>query len=123
MEKKNLSQTVELLSERLKLQEIVENSYDKHKILSNSKSKKDSNRLKNDISDLEKENQVTIVNSINKIKKIALNTFLLDDEYIELLIENEKSEQKPGFKQRVEEMKRIKEQLKFMKEIYENKNF
>jgi len=123
LEKKNLSQTVELLSERLKLQEIVENSYDKHKILSNSKSKKDSNRLKNDISDLEKENQVTIVNSINKIKKIALNTFLLDDEYIELLIENEKSEQKPGFKQRVEEMKRIKEQLKFMKEIYENKNF
>ena len=123
LEKKNLSQTVELLSERLKLQEIVENSYDKHKILSNSKSKKDSNRLKNDISDLEKENQVNIVNSINKIKKIALNTFLLDDEYIELLIENEKSEQKPGFKQRVEEMKRIKEQLKFMKEIYENKNF
>ena len=123
LEKKNLSQTVELLSERLKLQEIVENSYDKHKILSNSKSKKDSNKLKNDISDLEKENQVTIMNSINKIKKIALNTFLLDDEYIELLIENEKSEKRPGFKQRVEEMKRIKEQLKFMKEIYENKNF
>ena len=136
LEKKNLLQTLELLSERRKLQDIVVNSYDKYillldknieyKKISISKSNKDSRKIKNEISDLKKEcleSQDIITNSMNKINNIALNKFLFEDEYLELLIEGEKNERREGFKQRIQTLKILKDQLKFMKEIYENKNF
>ena len=129
-------QTLELLSERKKLQDIVVNSYDKYillldknieyKKISISKSNKDSRKIKNEISDLKKEcleSQDIITNSMNKINNIALNKFLFEDEYLELLIEDEKNERREGFKQRIQALKILKDQLKFMKEIYENKNF
>ena len=65
-----------------------------------------------------------ITKSINRLQQIALNktVFESSEEYIELLIETEKSELKEGWKTRIEELKLLKQHKKILREIYKGEN-
>ena len=68
--------------------------------------------------------QDLITNGINRLKEIALNksVFATSEEYIDLLIQTEQSESKPGYEIRIEGLKLLKNQKKTLREIYERKN-
>ena len=68
--------------------------------------------------------QDLITNGINRLKEIALNksVFATSEEYIDLLIQTEMSENKPGYEIRIEGLKLLKNQKKALREIYEKKN-
>ena len=68
--------------------------------------------------------QELITKGINRLKEIALNksVFATSEEYIELLIQTERSECKPGYEIRIEGLKLLKNQKKTLREIYERKN-
>ena len=61
-----------------------------------------------------------IKNIINELEKIALNKDILEsaEQHIDLLIEVEKSEQKPGWRNRIEEFNILKKQKKQLREKY-----
>ena len=50
------------------------------------------------------------------------NYFELLEEYIELLIEYENNDKKPGFKTRIEQLEHLKQQKIILKEIYKGEN-
>jgi len=82
---------------------------------------------KKDLIDLNKhclDIQELITNGINRLKEIALNksVFATSEEYIDLLIQTEQSENKPGYEVRIEGLKLLKNQKKTLREIYERKN-
>ena len=58
------------------------------------------------------------------MKQIALNKneLELSEEYIELLIENEKCEQKLGYEARIEQLEHLKQNKILIKEIYKREN-
>uniref|UniRef100_A0A3Q2W1B4 Fibronectin type-III domain-containing protein n=1 Tax=Haplochromis burtoni TaxID=8153 RepID=A0A3Q2W1B4_HAPBU len=59
---------------------------------------------------------------LNKLREIALKPNPLSTpEYIDMLVEGEKSEGKPGWKKRVESLRSMKEKAELMKEKRENK--
>jgi len=64
--------------------------------------------------------QEEMKNTINELKKIALNKDVFDsaEQHIDLLIENEKFERKPGWQKRVEAFNILKRQKMKLKEIY-----
>ena len=68
--------------------------------------------------------QDLITKGINRLKEIALNksVFATSEEYIDLLIQTEQSENKPGYEIRIEGLKLLKNQKKTLREIYERKN-
>ena len=68
--------------------------------------------------------QDLITKSINRLQQITLNktVFESSEEYIELLIETEKSECKEGWKTRIEELKLLKQHKKILREIYKGEN-
>ena len=59
-------------------------------------------------------------NTINELKRIALNKDVFDsaEEHLDLLIENEKFEQKPGWQKRIEAFNLLKRQKRKLREIY-----
>ena len=65
-----------------------------------------------------------ITSGINRLKEIALNksVFATSEEYIDLLIQTERSECKPGYEIRIEGLNLLKNQKKTLREIYERKN-
>ena len=82
---------------------------------------------KKDLIDLNIEclnNQDLITKSINKLQQIALNksVFESSEEHIDLLIENEKTEHKEGWKTRIEGLELLKQQKKLLREIYNGEN-
>ena len=82
---------------------------------------------KNDLISLNKqclEIQDLITHGINRLKEIALNksVFATSEEYIDLLIQTEQSENKPGYEIRIEGLKLLKTQKKTLREIYEKRN-
>ena len=79
--------------------------------------------LEKDISNMNIElmnTQEEMKNTINELKKIALNKDLFDsaEQHIDLLIENEKFERKPGWQKRIEAYNILKRQKIKLKEIY-----
>ena len=64
--------------------------------------------------------QEEMKNTINELKRIALNKDVFDsaEEHLDLLIENEKFEQKPGWQKRIEAFNLLKRQKRKLKEIY-----
>ena len=68
--------------------------------------------------------QDLITKGINRLKEIALNksVFATSEEYIDLLIQTEMSENKPGYEIRIEGLKLLKNQKRALREIYEKKN-
>lgn len=82
--------------------------------------KKDLLKLNKDCLDT----QDLITQGINRLKEIALNksVFATDEEYIDLLIQTEKSDMKPGYDVRIEGLLMLKKQKKTLREIYEKKN-
>lgn len=68
--------------------------------------------------------QDMITKGINRLKEIALNksVFATDEEYIDLLIQTEKSDMKPGYETRIEGLLLLKKQKKILRESYEKKN-
>ena len=68
--------------------------------------------------------QDLITSGINRLKEIALNksVFATSEEYIDLLIQTERSECKPGYEIRIEGLNLLKNQKKTLREIYERKN-
>jgi hypothetical protein len=65
--------------------------------------------------------QEKIRNCINKLDSIALKSGVLDgsDDYIDLMIISEESEKKLGYKARISSLKDLKNEYKFLREIYE----
>ena len=68
--------------------------------------------------------QDLITNGINRLKQIALNksVFATSEEYIDLLIQTEQSENKPGYEVRIQGLKLLKNQKRVLREIYERRN-
>ena len=64
--------------------------------------------------------QDLITNGINRLKQIALNksVFATSEEYIDLLIQTEQSENKPGYEVRIQGLKLLKNQKRVLREIY-----
>ncbi len=82
---------------------------------------------KNDLIQLNKDCldiQDLITKGINRLKEIALNksVFATSEEYIDLLIQNERSECKEGYEIRIQGLQLLKKQKKTLREIYERKN-
>ena len=68
--------------------------------------------------------QDLITNGINRLQEIALNksVFATSEEYIDLLIQTEKSDAKEGYEIRIEGLQLLKKQKQTLREIYEKKN-
>ena len=68
--------------------------------------------------------QEQIKNSVDKLKKIALNSnsYESSEEYIDLLIESEKSEKKQGYLERIMGLEELKKQYQILREVYKNEN-
>ena len=82
---------------------------------------------KQDITNLNVEcinTQYLITKSINRLQQITLSktVFESSEEYIELLIETEKSEHKEGWQTRIEGLELLKQQKKMLREIYKGEN-
>ena len=63
--------------------------------------------------------QDLITSGINRLKEIALNksVFATSEEYIDLLIQNERSECKEGYEIRIQGLQLLKKQKKTLREI------
>lgn len=70
------------------------------------------------------EYQDLITKGINRLQEIALNksVFATSEEYIDLLIQTEKSDCKPGYETRIEGLQLLKKQKQTLREIYEKRN-
>ena len=114
MPRKSLDLTKQALEERFKLEENVELLYSK---LREDKMEYNINMECINIQNL-------IIKSINKLQKIALNKniFETSEDYIELLIENEKFEFKNGWQKIIEELEHLKQLEKMIREIYKGEN-
>lgn len=68
--------------------------------------------------------QDLITKGIDRLQEIALNksVFATSEEYIDLLIQTEKSDCKPGYEVRIEGLQLLKKQKQTLREIYERKN-
>ena len=68
--------------------------------------------------------QEQIKNSVDKLKKIELNSnsYESSEEYIDLLIESEKSEKNKGYLDRVRGLEELKKQHQILREAYKNEN-
>jgi len=68
--------------------------------------------------------QEDITNSINLLHKIALNKSVFEsaEEHIDLLIEVEQAEHKPGWQNRVHGLNILKEEKRMLREVYQGKN-
>ena len=85
------------------------------------------NGLKNDFNKITLNclnTQEKIKNSVDKLKMIALNSnsYESSEEYIDLLIESEKSEKKKGYQQRIKGYEELKKQHQILREAYKNEN-
>ena len=83
--------------------------------------------LKDELINLNKEClsiQDLITEGINRLKEIALNksVFATSEEYIEMLIQGERQEQKEGYQVRIEGLQMLLKQKKTLREVYEKKN-
>ena len=83
--------------------------------------------LKKELINLNKEcldTQELITEGINKLKEIALNksVFSTSEEYIEMLIQGEKQEQKEGYQIRIEGLQMLLKQKQVLRDVYENKS-
>ena len=115
----------ELVEETVTLEELKNLYY-------NSKSELDTKTqliqgAKNDLIELNKQCldiQDLITSGIDRLREIALNksVFATSEEYIDLLIQTEKSECKPGYEIRIEGLNLLKNQKRTLREIYEKKN-
>jgi len=64
--------------------------------------------------------QEKIKDIVNRLAQIALNPNTLNsEEYIELLIKSEKSEQKSGWKKRVDGLEAMKKQQKLIRDAFQ----
>ena len=70
------------------------------------------------------ETQECITKSINHLHEIALNKSVFEsaEEHLDLLIEMEKSEHKPGWQARIEGYLILKEEKKMLREVYQGTN-
>ena len=70
------------------------------------------------------EYQELICKSVQKIEQIALNKtkFGSDEEFIDLLIEVEKSDHNPDWQKRINNLEMLKEEKKLLREIYQGTN-
>ena len=70
------------------------------------------------------ETQESMTNSINTLHKIALNKSVFEsaEEHIDLLIEIEKSEHKPGWQNRIRGCEVLKAEKKMLREVYQGTN-
>lgn len=68
--------------------------------------------------------QDLITEGINRLKEIALNksVFATSEEYIEMLIQGERQEQKEGYQIRIEGLQMLLKQKQTLREVYEKKN-
>ena len=68
--------------------------------------------------------QEEIKNSIDKLKAIDLNSnsYESSEEYLDLLIESEKSEKKRRYKERIKDYEELKKQHRILREAYKNEN-
>ena len=68
--------------------------------------------------------QEDITKSINLLHKIALNKSVFEsaEEHIDLLIEVEQSEHKPGWQNRVHGLNILKEEKRILREVYQGEN-
>ena len=68
--------------------------------------------------------QDLITDGINRLKEIALNKsiFATSEEYIEMLIQGERQEQKEGYQIRIEGLQMLLKQKQTLREVYEKKN-
>jgi GTP-binding protein EngB required for normal cell division len=68
--------------------------------------------------------QEQIKNSVDKLKKIALNSnsYESSEDYIDFLIESEKSERKKGYLERIKGLEELKKQHQILREVYKNEN-
>jgi hypothetical protein len=66
--------------------------------------------------------QEEIKNSIDKLKAIALNSnsYYSSEEYLDLLIESEKSEKKKGYQERIKGYEELKKHHKILREADKN---
>ena len=120
MTKKSLDQTKQVLDQRIKLEENAKLLYSK---LTEDKMENIKGKFSN--FNMECINiQNLIIKSINKLQKIALNKTSVEtsEKNIEILIEIEKSEKRPGWQKRTEELVHLKIQKKFIREIYNGEN-
>ena len=83
--------------------------------------------LKKELINLNKEClniQDLITNGINRLKEIALNksVFATSEEYIEMLIQGERQEQKEGYQIRIKGLQMLLKQKQTLREVYEKKN-
>ena len=120
MPKKSLDLTKQVLDQRIKLEENAKLLYSK---LTEDKMENIKGKFSN--FNMECINiQNLIIKSINKLQKIALNKTSVEtsEKNIEILIEEEKSEKRPGWQKRTEELVHLKQQKKFIREIYNGEN-
>ena len=70
------------------------------------------------------ETQSLITQSINRLRQIALNKSVFEsaEEHIQLMIEIEKSEHKPGWEKRIEGLEIMRKEKKMLRELYEGSN-
>ena len=68
--------------------------------------------------------QEQIKNSVDKLKQIAFNSnsYESSEEYVDLLIESEKSQKRKGYKERIKGLEELKKQHKILIEAYKNEN-
>ena len=68
--------------------------------------------------------QEKITNSINILHKIALNKSVFEsaEEHIDLLIEVEMSEHKPGWQERIRALNILKDEKRMLREVYQGTN-
>ena len=68
--------------------------------------------------------QTEITNSINTLHKIALNKSVFEsaEEHIDLLIEVEMSEHKPGWQERIRGLNLLKDEKRMLREVYQGTN-
>ena len=83
--------------------------------------------LKKELINLNKEClniQDLITDGINRLKEIALNKsiFATSEEYIEMLIQGERQEQKEGYQIRIKGLQMLLKQKQTLIEVYEKKN-
>ena len=68
--------------------------------------------------------QEQIKSSVDKLKQISLNSnsYESSEEYLDLLIESEKSEKKNGYMARIKGYEELKKQHQILREAYKNEN-
>lgn len=117
---KDLLETISTLKRDLNNSKNIPKSYLDTKIKLFKESKNELINIDNECINTQEQ----IIKSINRLKQIALNKneLELSEEYIELLIENEKCEQKLGYKARIEQLEHLKQKKILLKEIYKREN-